>query len=329
MMMPTPSSESPPHPPSQQQIEQQTEQQKAKSPPKPTHRKCENCKQLLPQQLFSKNDFKKPSSISICCHQCRKNKTAKRLNQKPKALKKVGRIADSGTVRRPNNFGYCNYVDKLFSMRCCLDIISLQAFLSAKDISESMAAIQAATKHGMIGKNKDNTKKIKCLCIGDGSTPRTAVLACFWKQWTCVSIDPALHDDWHGETPKDVRGLTGFGGTLEEFLSTPAESDINDNDYYHLVLLCVHSHARLIENASIDCIMARYNNIPTTLVSLPCCPKFRSHRDVGRRPDIQYDDDCVFSACRKVEIWNFASGYTESITKAISTMICGEVTNAN
>ncbi len=204
--------------------------------------------------------------------------------------------------RRPNNFGYCNYLDQLFSMNCFPDIVSLKAFTSAKDVSESMAALQAASEHGTLVKTKGS--KVKCLCIGDGSTPRTAVLACFLQKWECVSIDPALKEDWKGSQPKNIRGLIGFGGTLEEYLLTQRDVEF-DATYESLVLLCVHSHARLTGTASVENIMARYNNIPTTLVALPCCPKFRSSKDVGRSPDVQYEDDCVFSMKRKVEVWNF------------------------
>lgn len=190
-------------------------------------------------------------------------------------------------------------------------------FTSAKDVSESMAAIQAAGQYGLksshikqksdnnINKNSNRSSiRVKCLCIGDGSTPRTAVLACFLKKWDCVSIDPALQDEWHGFHPKNVRGLVGFRGTLEEYMSTQEEEE-QALVYDHLLLLCVHSHARLINNASVEKILERFDQIPATLVSLPCCPTYRSQKDVGRAPDHVYEDDCVFSLCRKVEIWNF------------------------
>jgi hypothetical protein len=131
----------------------------------------------------------------------------------------------------------------------------------------------------------------------------SGALACCVKQWHCVSIDPALKPEWQGETPKSIRGLSCFPGTIEDFASTINSGD--KDEYDCLILLCVHSHARLIKSASIENIMAKYNSIPTTLVSLPCCPKFRSHQDVGRGPDVEYEDDCVFSHCRKVEVWNF------------------------
>jgi len=277
---------------------------------------CNECHQSLPNHLFPKKKFAKEQDVDMC-RQCRKNQTAKRCKQQPKENAKQGRKSESGIIRRPNNFGYCDYVDKLFSLKCFLDIVSIKVFTSAKDVSESMAAIQAAGRYGLqySQKNESNSsskqKRTKCLCIGDGSTPRTAVLACYLKQWDCVSIDPALQEDWHGVHPKGVRGLVGFKGTLEEFMNSEEQNVLKDEkakqaEYDHLALLCVHSHARLHNNASVEKIMARYGNISTTLVSLPCCPTFRSQKDVGRAPDEVYEDDCVFSQCRKVEIWKFS-----------------------
>lgn len=108
--------------------------------------------------------------------------------------------------------------------------------------------------------------------------------------------------------PKSVQRLIGFGGTLEEFLSLPqiitfenAVVDVDDDTkqqqrqiqihcYNHLLLLCVHSHARFTGNASVSNIHSMYGPaIPMTIISLPCCPKFRSSWDIGRPPDIQYD----------------------------------------
>mmetsp|Transcript_24082 Transcript_24082/g.39201 ORF Transcript_24082/g.39201 Transcript_24082/m.39201 type:complete len:321 (+) Transcript_24082:249-1211(+) len=275
------------------------------------HRICNECHQSLAAHLFPKKKFAKEPDVDVC-RQCRKNQTAKRCKQQPKQNAKQGRKSESGIIRRPNNFGYCDYVDKLFSLKCFPDIVSLKVFTSAKDVSESMASIQAAGQYGLQPNMKKNGSRVKCLCIGDGSTPRTAVLACYLRQWECVSIDPALQEDWAGIQPKGVRGLIGFKGTLEEFMKSQQQGEQREGGrakqakYDHLLLLCVHSHARLHNDESIDKIMARYGNVSTTLVSLPCCPTFRSQKDVGRAPDHVYEDDCVFSQCRKVEIWNFA-----------------------
>jgi len=264
---------------------------------------------------------------------------------------KLGRRSASGTKRRPNNFGYCHYLDQLFSKDCFPDLMQLRVFPSAKDVSESMAVLQAFSQYGVLStdelitkEEQHNSKMIKCLCIGDGSTPRTAVLACFLQNnWDCVSIDPILRNNWQGTIPQGVHGLVGYGGTIEAFVmeemqkhehalttstttttsgtkeqnkqdsqthhdSVLQQSSSNTPTYDALVLLCVHSHARLERQASLHHIRSLYHFPPTTLIRLPCCPKFRSHADVGRPPDISYEDDGVFSACRQVQMWNFAKG---------------------
>lgn len=285
---------------------------KSKAKQQQQNRICNECNQSLAAHLFPKKKFAKQPDVDMC-RQCKKNQTAKRCKQQPKQNAKQGRKSESGVVRRPNNFGYCDYVDKLFSLNCFPEIVAMKVFTSAKDVSESMAAIQAAGQYGLLPNNnkKKGSSRVKCLCIGDGCTPRTAVLGCYLKKWECVSIDPALQQDWHGIEPKGVRGLIGFKGTLEEFMKSQQQEEreggeaAKQEEYDHLLLLCVHSHARLHNEESIDKIMARWGNVSTTLVSLPCCPTFRSQKDVGRPPDHVYEDDCVFSQCRKVEIWNF------------------------
>jgi hypothetical protein len=222
-----------------------------------------------------------------------------------------GRKAESGITRKPNNFGYCNYIDKLFALDCFPDIVASGAFTTAKDVSESMAALQAATFRGTMTRKKDDQENVLCLSIGDGSTPRSAVLVAFLKRgWRSISIDPALKPEWEGNHAS-IRDLYGFCGTLEEFVTTRAVMPPgNYSPPDHIVLLCVHSHARFVGSASVANIQALYGGgangaVPMTIVSLPCCAKFRHVGDIGRPPDVQYDDDCVFSACRTVEVWNF------------------------
>ena len=261
----------------------------------PTHRACVVCNELQERFLFPRKEYMILDRPPTCTH-CRKTVQAERVKVPPPRPILRGRKADSGVTRKPNNFGYCNYVDKLFGLDCFKEIVACGAFTTAKDVSESMAALQAASHHG----NIQDAKNVLCLSIGDGSTPRSAVLVAFLKGWRSISIDPALKPEWKG-SHETVRGLLGFSGTLEEFMETSTTEHTHD----HVVLLCVHSHARFVQSATVSKIRARYGNTPMTIVSLPCCAKFRHVADIGRPPDIKYDDDCVFSACRTVEVWNF------------------------
>lgn len=95
------------------------------------HKICTECKQSLPNHLFPKQKFAKQNdnhgtSQILICRQCRKNQTAKRCKQQTKPNTKQGRKSESGIIRRPNNFGYCDYVDRLFSLNCFPDIVSLK-----------------------------------------------------------------------------------------------------------------------------------------------------------------------------------------------------------
>ena len=305
---------------------------------------CVVCSKLKHRRDFSKKHF--PSRK---CKLCQRAETAKRCKtiQDMKVLNGPGsgvpseidaeadphpvlqstdsnsRKAASGMRRRPNNFGYCDYVDHVMGLRCYPDIVNLRVFSTAKDVSESMAAIRAAAEETII-KALDKPE-VLCLCIGDGNTPRTAVLAAYWKQWNCVSIDPNLKEDWVGKAPKGVRGLTGFRGTFQEYLdSLVVEEPITistegdrgllcqpvrpQQQKQILVLLCVHSHVQFRQQANLDRVRSLHQSSSgngMVLVSIPCCPGFRHIYDVGRDPDKSYQDDCVFSACRTVNIWRF------------------------
>lgn len=268
----------------------------------PMSRVCGVCHQEKDRAFFPRKEYVvgNDQPPPTCTH-CRKTRQANRVRVPPPKPILQGRKAKSGVTRKPNNFGYCTYIDKLFGLDCFETIVACGAFTTAKDVSESMAALQAATYHGKIG----DAKNVFCLSIGDGSTPRSAVLVAFLKSWRSISIDPALKKEWEG--PHDtIRGLYGLSGTLTDFLSTTIGADDPRPD--HVVLLCVHSHARFVGPASISNIQARYHHVPMTIVSLPCCAKYRHVGDIGRPPDVQYDDDCVFSACRTVEVWNVPSG---------------------
>ena len=169
----------------------------------PTHKTCGICTESVPRHLFQKKEYRL-TDRSPTCHNCKRTLTANRIKQKPPPSQGTlqGRVAESGMVRRPNNFGHCDYIDMLFGMKCFPDLVSLGVFRSAKDVSESMAVLQGVMRHGNF--NSTSKSNVLCLCIGDGCTPRTAVLACYLQGWTCVSIDPALNEEWSGNNPKDV-----------------------------------------------------------------------------------------------------------------------------
>ena len=145
--------------------------------------------------------------------------------------------------------------------------------------------------------------------VGDGAAPRTATLACFLTKWQCASIDPLLRDEWRGAEPRGVKRLFGFQGTLDEFMASDASLETR-GPVDRLVVLCVHTHARFVGPSAVDRVRARYGDPETCVVALPCCARVRPERDMGRKPDTAYRDDCVFSEKRKVQVWRFGAGPT-------------------
>mmetsp|Transcript_23638 Transcript_23638/g.37050 ORF Transcript_23638/g.37050 Transcript_23638/m.37050 type:complete len:328 (+) Transcript_23638:467-1450(+) len=89
----------------------------------------------------------------------------------------------------------------------------------------------------------------------------------------------------------------------------------------HLVIIGIQKkkdQLRLKGDGNIMEIRARYNDVPTTLVSISpvrkatLAPKRRSgqylsklEKDIGYEPNCSYIDGSVFSECRLMEVWNF------------------------
>ena len=64
----------------------------------------------------------------------------------------------------------------------------------------------------------ERKRGVLCICIGDGTTPRTAALAAYLTAWNCVSVDPAMREEWTGEAPHGVGRLRGISAPFEDFM---------------------------------------------------------------------------------------------------------------
>ena len=259
---------------------------------------------------------------------------------------------------RPTHIADCKYIDAVLSMPSYPKLNSMELFSSSKDVSVSMAALDAVKLYGTMDAgyfmahdangnkviprsmrkkmaanstnnsaalNNFNPKSIICIVIGEGSLPRTAVLASLHYGWTTLSVHPDLEEDWDGYQ-EDVPNYTGYKGTISEFMSDDynesyLELENSQSRPNHLVIIGVQMNKdelRLKGNSNINEIRARYDDIPTTLVSMSplrkatLAPKRRQgqcgsklEKDVGYEPNCSYIDEGVFSVCRLVEVWNF------------------------
>lgn len=237
-----------------------------------------------------------------CCSDCMQFTRAHKSDTTGK--RNVSLEADLADGSR-KNIGLPDYVDKVFGKSCFPDLVQLKVFPGAKDVSEAYAALHAVWQHFPVASLEG---RVLCVCIGDGSTPRSAALASFLTQWHCIAVDPGLRSEWCGEEPKGVHRLHGFCSKVEDFVSTgTASAFARDSSVAPevLVVLAIHSHHRFLGPASVPAIRAAFGAecAQTCVVSIPCCFPFRDVEDLGRRPDLCYDDWAILSEKRQVRMW--------------------------
>jgi len=270
-------------------------------------------------------------------------------------------VYGGGEEDRPANVADCKYIDALLRLPSYLNLNAYGIFQSSEDVSISMATLEAVRLYGTLeedffiphdteglpAKSRKpnprsmlpidqhveldetvNPKSIVCLVLGEGRTPRTAVLCAVHYGWTSYSIDPFLAEGWDGYH-EDIPGFTGYSGTVADFVDNTEDSiiEIQNQSVKHLVIIGIQKQKdqlRLKGNSNIMEIRARYNDVPTTLVSISpvrkatLAPKRRSgqylsklEKDIGYDPNCSYIDGGVFSECRLMEVWNFHNAVDE------------------
>ncbi|KAL7455393.1 hypothetical protein ACHAWC_006930 [Mediolabrus comicus] len=267
-----------------------------------------------------------------------------------------GQQYGGGEEDRPANVADCKYIDALLRLPSYLNLNAYGIFQSCEDVSISMATLEAVRLYGTVDESffiphdteglpaksrrsnprsilptelnhhsedeSMNPKSIVCLVLGEGRTPRTAILAAQHYGWTTYSIDPALSEGWDGYHD-DIRGFTGYSGSISDFVESTADSmiEIQNQSVKHLVIIGIQKQKdelRLKGKGNITEIRSRYNDVPTTLVSVSpvrkatLAPKRRDgqhlsklEKDIGYEPNCSYIDSGVFSECRLIEVYNF------------------------
>lgn len=175
------------------------------------------------------------------------------------------------------------YLDEFIKLSCAVDLLAWSLFPNAKEITESMAAY-AAVRANLWGRGfSPSDPQIRCVCVGDGSTPRTGALFALRTKWNVWSVDPRLgHSvDWNA-----INRLNMVRTPVEEFhLGGKAP----------VVIVAVHSHASL--PFALQAVEARL----VAVVANPCCVA----QTLEREPDVMYEDMGIASPERTVKVWRF------------------------
>ncbi len=173
------------------------------------------------------------------------------------------------------------YLDDFVRLKCAPDMLVLNLFPNAKEITESFGAYRAVADRLRSQVSLSNAS-VNVFCVGDGHQPRTAATFAFRSAWTAWSIDPALKD----RGPVPVARLKIIGKRIE---------DCDDMHVDIAIIVCVHSHSRLEE--CVKKIHARERHV----IAMPCCVP----QVLNREPDEKYHDSGILSPHDLIKIWRY------------------------
>lgn len=163
------------------------------------------------------------------------------------------------------------YVDEFIGLRSAPDMLSLRLFPNGKEVTESMAAYNAARKY--LFRWVKPTDRALCIAIGDGVSPRTGGLFAFMTKWDVISVDPVLS---RYEMGSEINRLTIIPEKIQD-------ANIDATSYgSNVVIIGVHSHHREEDLLSgIKFTIAHTIMIPCCVHQYPMSRHFNTYTDNG------------------------------------------------
>ena len=172
------------------------------------------------------------------------------------------------------------YVVEFFKLTCAGDLLNFKLFPNVKEVTESMAAFNGIRDYIMKDRFDYKSDNVVVISVGDGNTPRTAAMCAMRSNWECISIDPIMKT-----TDYNIKRLKIYKNKVEEL-------DLNFPDKI-VVILCVHSHAKLND------ILGHIHGKERHLLTIPCCVP----HEIKNVPYLGYMDSNIDSEKKHVKIW--------------------------
>jgi hypothetical protein len=189
------------------------------------------------------------------------------------------------------------YIDWFFTLNCSVDLMILDVFPDAKEITETFSAFTAIRKlfkgtqnsNGKTDRPDVNDPSIKVIVIADGSTPRTAAFLAFMTKWTVFSVDPQMKDKWVMQS--SVKRLCCIRDKIENvYKDLPPDPTL---------LILVHPHVNY------PTIRSCYPTTP--MIVIPCCVDYPRDKATGI-----YTDHGSWSERNEVFLYRGELCYTKS-----------------
>lgn len=181
------------------------------------------------------------------------------------------------------NHGQYRYLNDFVKLNLSgSDMLHLGLFPDAKEITESYGALNAVLSKMKLDRNDSN---ITLVCVGDGTTPRTAALFAFRTKWSCISVDPLLNKTKIPSWEQEIKRLTCIPTRIEE---------VNLKFGNPVVIAVVHGHAPMAS------ILEHVKSPIRSMVAIECCVAY-NHPNIDPKP--VYRDAGVWSPKNLVKIW--------------------------
>lgn len=173
------------------------------------------------------------------------------------------------------------HINEFIRLKCASDLLALNLFPNAKEITESMAGFDAVRR---IVIPNTNLKLgvgggVTVFVVGDGSVPRTGGMFAFRSAWDVVSIDPALR-----RIDYKISRLTCYDKKIEDI------GFVGDGT---AIIVLVHSHATI--SSCLENIQYPLRH----LVTIPCCVP----HSLPNKKYIGYTDSNIWSEKNEVRVW--------------------------
>jgi len=210
--------------------------------------------------------------------------------------RKAQRIAKRGVpdparcrlVTEDTSKHFTRYMDEFLSLTCAPELLRLRLFPNSKELTESMAVLHAVRSVPALARLfPPSDSSVTCLCIGDGTTPRTAALAAYRTSWTCIAVDPLM--DAESEEWRGIDRLTALRAKIEDIPLLHCQK---------CLLVMVHAHVGL--KASLERVRWQH---ALGVVAIPCCNWYKEIQMELAEPIFEQDDPHIVSPHRLVRVW--------------------------
>lgn len=179
-------------------------------------------------------------------------------------------------------------LDWILTSNSGLDLLSLGIYPNVKEISEASSTTRFLRKHY---RSWTKYNDVLVVVVGDGTSPRVGAMLAFHTNWSIISIDPLLRNDFKWSS---IKRLTLIRSKYEDV----KECSIDISNIKHVLYVFPHAHVNIDEALK---VLQPVFGVAEGVVAMPCCQKQDIIDDIY--PTLMYEDFGCLSSQRIIKLW--------------------------